>query len=74
MVITLFSQGQIFSNLHNVLSNECAYVKVHSLVLLLPVFQYCIAYSQNTKNDIIRGHSTCYNLPRVGAGCSTPGG
>ena len=49
MVVTLFSQGQIFSNLHNVLWNECAYVKVHSVVLLLPIFQYCIAYSKDKK-------------------------
>ena len=49
MVVTLFSLGQIFSNLDNVLKNECAYVKVHSLVLLLPIFQYCIAYSRDKK-------------------------
>ena len=49
MVVTLFSQGQIFSNLDNVLENGCAYVKVHSLVLLLPIFQYCNAYSKDKK-------------------------
>ena len=49
MAVTLFNQGQIFSNLDNVLLNECAYVKVYSLVQLLPAFQYCIAYSKDKR-------------------------
>ena len=49
MAVTLFNQSQIFSNLDNVWQNECTYVKVHSMVLLLPIFQYCIPYSKDKK-------------------------